>query len=47
VFGKCHTTVGSFTNIRGGNQDPQMVLPAAKKPIRIFQQDGENDIANQ
>jgi enterochelin esterase family protein len=46
-FRKCFTTVGSFTNIRGGNQYPDLVLAASKKPIRIFQQDGANDIVNQ
>jgi enterochelin esterase family protein len=46
-FHKCFTTVGSFTNIRGGNQYPDLVRSAPKKPIRIFQQDGANDIVNQ
>jgi len=45
-FRKCFTTVGSFTNIRGGNKYPEMVRAATKKPIRIFQQDGANDIVN-
>ncbi|MEN9576378.1 MAG: hypothetical protein RL514_4233 [Verrucomicrobiota bacterium] len=46
-FRKCFTTVGSFTNIRGGNAYPELVRKAEKKPIRIFQQDGSNDIVNQ
>ncbi len=46
-FRKCFTTVGSFTNIRGGNAYPELVRTTAKKPIRIFQQDGSNDIVNQ
>jgi enterochelin esterase family protein len=46
-FHKCFTTVGSFTNIRGGGVYPELVRKAAKKPIRIFQQDGANDIVNQ
>jgi enterochelin esterase family protein len=46
-FRKCFTTVGSFTNIRGGNKYPELVRASAKKPIRIFQQDGANDIVNQ
>jgi enterochelin esterase family protein len=45
-FRKCFTTVGSFTNIRGGNKYPELVLAAEKKPIRMFQQDGANDIVN-
>ena len=46
-FSKVFSTIGSFTNIRGGNAYPDMVRKAAKKPIRIFQQDGSNDIVNQ
>ncbi|HEY1171897.1 MAG TPA: alpha/beta hydrolase-fold protein [Verrucomicrobiae bacterium] len=46
-FRKCFTTVGSFTNIRGGNKYPELVKNTEKKPIRIFQQDGSNDIVNQ
>ena len=46
-FHKCFTTVGSFTNIRGGDKYPELVRNAPKKPIRIFQQDGANDIVNQ
>jgi enterochelin esterase family protein len=46
-FRKCFTTVGSFTNIRGGNAYPEIVRKSPKKPIRMFQQDGANDIVNQ
>lgn len=46
-FRKCFTTVGSFTNIRGGNKYPDLVRAAPIKPIRIFQQGGANDIVNQ
>ena len=46
-FRKVYSTIGSFTNIRGGNKYPDMVRTTAKKPIRIFQQDGTNDIVNQ
>ena len=45
-FHKCFTTVGSFTNIRGGDKYPELVRNSPKKPIRIFQQDGANDIVN-
>jgi enterochelin esterase-like enzyme len=47
AFRKVFTTVGSFTNIKGGNAYPELVRKADKKPIRIFQQDGANDIVNQ
>ena len=46
-FSKCFSTIGSFTNIRGGDKYPAMILRAAKKPIRIYLQDGTNDLVNQ
>lgn len=46
-FRKCFTAIGSFTNIRGGDRYPQLVRATPKKPIRVFQQDGSNDIVNQ
>jgi enterochelin esterase family protein len=46
AFRKCFTTVGSFTNIRGGHVYPELVRNAPPKPIRIFQQDGSNDLVN-
>ncbi len=46
-FRKCFSTIGSFTNIRGGHQYPDMIRKAAKKPIRIFFQGGSNDLDNQ
>jgi enterochelin esterase-like enzyme len=42
-FRKVLSIVGSFTNIRGGHQYPDIVLKSDKKPIRIFLQDGRND----
>jgi enterochelin esterase family protein len=47
AFRKCFTTVGSFTNIRGGHKYPELVRNSALKPIRMFQQDGANDLVNQ
>jgi len=46
-FRKVYSTIGSFTNIRGGNVFPDLVKKAERKPIRVFQQDGANDIVNQ
>lgn len=46
AFRKVFTWIGSFTNIRGGNAYPDLVRKSPKKPIRIFQQDGSNDIIN-
>jgi len=42
-FHKVISTIGSFTNIMGGDAYPQMILDAKPKPIRIFLQDGLND----
>lgn len=36
--------IGSYTNIHGGHVYPDLVLAADKKPIRIFLQDGVNDL---
>ncbi len=43
-FRKVVSHVGSFTNIRGGNQYPDMIRTNDWKPIRIFVQDGANDL---
>jgi enterochelin esterase-like enzyme len=42
-FRKVLSIVGSFTNIRGGDAYPDLILKSEKKPIRIFLQDGRND----
>ena len=47
AFRKVYSSIGSYTNIRGGNVYPAMVRKAEKKPIRIFMQDGKNDVDNQ
>ena len=36
--------IGSFTNIRGGHLYSDLVRQSAVKPIRIFLQDGSNDL---
>ena len=46
LFGKVLSHVGSFTNIRGGDVYPGMIRKTEKKPIRIFLQDGSNDLDN-
>lgn len=45
-FGKVLSHIGSFTDIRGGNAYPDLIKAAEPKPIRIFLQDGENDLQN-
>ena len=46
-FGKVFSTIGSFTNIRGGNAYPYLIRVTEWKPVRIFLQDGKNDVDNQ
>lgn len=36
--------IGSFTNLRGGHVVPDLIKKADKKPLRVFLQDGENDL---
>lgn len=47
AFRKVVSHIGSFTNIRGGNVYPAMIRAAEKKPLRVFLQDGRNDLDNQ
>jgi enterochelin esterase family protein len=42
-FRKVLSTIGSFTNIRGGHVYPDLIRASDRKPIRIFLQDGLND----
>jgi enterochelin esterase-like enzyme len=48
-FRKVLTHVGSFANIRGGDAYPGMIRKVSepKRPMRVFLQDGENDLDNQ
>ena len=44
AFGKVLSWIGSFADIRGGHNYPSMVRKNSPKPIRVFLQDGENDL---
>jgi len=46
-FRKVYSTIGSFTDIRGGNVYPDLVKKSESKPLRVFLQDGANDLTNQ
>jgi enterochelin esterase family protein len=47
-FRKVLSHVGSFTNIRGGHVYPALIRKHPEvKPIRVFLQDGSNDLDNQ
>jgi enterochelin esterase family protein len=48
LFHKVLSHVGSFTNIRGGDVYPGIIRKAKPhKPIRVFLQDGSNDLDNE
>lgn len=42
-FRKVLSNVGSFTNLRGGDEWPDIIAKSDRKPIRIFMADGRND----
>ncbi len=46
AFRKVISHIGSFTNIRGGHVYPALVRKSSKRPMRIFLQDGSNDLDN-
>ncbi|MGA0557192.1 alpha/beta hydrolase [Larkinella sp. VNQ87] len=45
-FHKVLSHVGSFTNIKGGHVYPSLIRKAPKRDIRVFLQDGSNDLDN-
>lgn len=47
LFSKVLSHVGSFTNIRGGDRYPGIIRKTPKKNIRVFLQDGSNDLNNE
>lgn len=47
TFRKVASSIGSFTNIRGGDTYPGMIRKTGKKPIRGFFQEGINDLDNE
>ena len=46
MFRRVLSHVGSFTNIRGGHVYPALIRKTEKKPIRVFLQEGSNDLDN-
>ena len=46
-FRKVLSHIGSFVDLRGGHNYPPMIRKSEKKPLRVFLQDGENDLDNQ
>jgi enterochelin esterase-like enzyme len=47
LFSKVVSHYGSFTNIRGGDRYPGIIRKTKKKDLRVFLQDGSNDLDNQ
>ena len=45
-FGKVLSHIGSFTNIRGGHIYPALIRKSEKKALKVFLQDGTNDLDN-
>lgn len=46
-FHKVLSHIGSYTDIRGGHNYPSMIRKNKKKDIRIFMQDGSDDLNNE
>ena len=46
AFRKVLSTIGSFTNLRGGNVYPSLIRKTEPKPIRIYMADTSGDIDN-
>lgn len=46
AFRKVLSTIGSFTNIRGGNAYPSLIRKTEPKPLRVYLEDCGGDIDN-
>ncbi len=46
LFRKVLSHIGSFTNIKGGHVYPALIRKSEKRPLRVFLQDGSNDLDN-
>ncbi|MFN9719054.1 MAG: SMP-30/gluconolactonase/LRE family protein [Planctomycetota bacterium] len=44
AFRRVYCTIGTFVALRGGDQFPAMIRKMENKPIRVFLQDGSNDL---
>jgi sugar lactone lactonase YvrE len=43
-FRRVVSFIGSFSNLRGANEYPDLIRKTEPKPIRVFQQDGDKDL---
>jgi sugar lactone lactonase YvrE/enterochelin esterase-like enzyme len=46
AFRRVFSAIGTYVGLRGGNELPVLVRKTEPKPIRIFLQDGSNDLNN-
>jgi sugar lactone lactonase YvrE/enterochelin esterase-like enzyme len=46
AFRRVFSAIGTYVGLRGGNQFPVLIRKTEPKPIRIFLQDGQNDLNN-
>jgi len=44
AFSRVLSTIGTYVGLRGGNEYPTLVRKSEPKPLRIFLQDGSNDL---
>lgn len=44
AFRRVLSFIGSFTNLRGGDVYPSLIRKTEPKPLRVFLQDGKNDL---
>lgn len=44
AFRRVFSAIGTYANLRGGNDYPSLVRKTEPKPIRVFLQDGTNDL---
>ncbi len=44
AFRRVFSSIGTYVGLRGGNNYPTLIRKVEPKPIRIFLQDGENDL---
>ena len=43
-FRRVYSMIGTYVGLRGGNDYPELIRKTEPKPLRIFLQDGENDL---
>ena len=44
AFSRVFSTIGTYTGLRGANEYPILIRKSEPKPIRVFLQDGTNDL---